>query len=87
MMEQPKPDQEEKPPNKCPFVDQDPSSGYLVCKASNYGKKGPTDDSQDYRPIGRDEIVLCCSLSYLDCPDYKKGKKLEARLKSKEAPK
>ena len=80
MMEQPKPTQEEKPPNKCPFVDQDSSSGYLVCKASNFGKKTPTDETPDYRPILREEIFLCCSLSHLACPDFKKAKKLQENI-------
>lgn len=72
MMEQPKPEQDQ--PHKCPYVDQDPSTGYLVCKASKYGTKTPDDLTPEYRPITRDEIFLCCSLSHLQCPDYRKAK-------------
>jgi hypothetical protein len=80
MMEQPEPEQ----PRKCPYVEVDTMNAYLVCKASNWSKKTPMDDTPAYRPITREEIALCCSLSHLECPDFKKMKKLEAQ-KEKEA--
>jgi len=71
MMQQPE------TPQKCPYVGQDLENYYLVCKASNWNKKKPTDDTPDFRPIGREEIFACCSLAHLECPDFKRMKKRE----------
>jgi hypothetical protein len=75
MMQQPKPEPDQ--PQKCPYVVQDFSTGYLVCKASKYGTRTPEDLTPEFRPINREEIALCCSLSHLQCPDYRKAKRAE----------